>query len=347
MKKINAMGSMVLAVCLGLGCSGSALKSHHSGGTSGGGQGGSAGGAASGSVGTSGGAGPGSISIATSGGTPAATSSGGLAGTTAGAPMDASVVLDAAPDACRTVASCDLLPSCPTGQTLLSQPCACPICVAVDAGQPDTGLCPPTCPVVKCAYGSVRDPVCGCSICIEPDAGVGKDATPIEDASPDACLALPCANPLCPAGTRTVTHPCACPTCEPVDAGVDAEKMACVGLDECACLRTKGCVAVAESCYCPYPQCDPSGACFCGGGKYLSCAPEQLEECTAAKDRVAKLCPNLSGPSFDGLCKGTDNACVTKCLKEVNACSDISCSMCEACDCASDAFMRCRSTCKQ
>jgi hypothetical protein len=372
-------GFVLVTMVVGLGCGSSALKQGTSGGKTSGGQGGSTGSVAngghseaSGAAGTAGNTGlasggQGGSGRASAGGTggtsgtvcpgtygvcPTILCLGGVLGKDACgcpqcAPLDGGVVKDAAPDACLMVATCDVLPSCPAGQRRMARPCACPVCVPDDAGQPDAPLCPSSCPAFQCPYGSVRDPVCGCWTCIEPDAGVGKDVAPGQDASPDVCLHPPCPLIVCPAGTRSVTPECGCPTCEPVDAGADAERMACVGLDECACWRTKGCSAVAESCYCPYPQCGNSGACFCGGGKYFGCEPAQLEECTAAKGRVSKLCPNLSGPTFDGLCKGTDNACVTKCLNEVNACGDISCSMCEACDCASDAFMRCRGTCQK
>jgi hypothetical protein len=299
---MKTISGLVWVAMICLGCGGSTLKQGPSGGKASGGQGGGWFSTGVGSGGST--AGIGGIA------------SGGHAGSSPPG-VDGGVVEDAAPDACL-VPTCDVLPSCPAGQTRTAQPCACPVCVPDDAGQPDVPICPPTCPAVKCAYGSVRDPVCGCSICIAPDAGIGLDLPPVQDASR-----------------------------ETMDAGTDAEAMACVGLDECACWNTKGCAAVAESCYCPYPQCGHSGACFCAGGKYFGCAPEQLEECTAAKTHVSKLCPSLSGPIFDGLCKGTDNACVTKCLKEVNACGDISCSMCRACDCVSDAFTKCRGACQR
>jgi len=53
----------------------------------------------------------------------------------------------------------------------------------------------------------------------------------------------------------------------------------------------------------------------------------------------------LKGPTFDGLCAGTNSACITKCLGEVNSCSDVSCTFCEACDCVGDRFSLCLGTC--
>jgi hypothetical protein len=75
------------------------------------------------------------------------------------------------------------------------------------------------------------------------------------------------------------------------------------------------------------------------------CAPQALGTCTSAKERVAGVCPSLKGATFDGLCQQTDSLCVTKCLNAVVSCTDIACSMCEACDCAGDAFACCRAEC--
>jgi hypothetical protein len=183
-------------------------------------------------------------------------------------------------------------------------------------------------------------------MCIIPDGG--PEAGGIDgprDASVDVCLALPCALPSCAAGFAIVTHPCGCPTCEPVDAGVDTGKLACVGLDECACLASNSCAVVSDACYCPFPQCG-AGACDCGGGKFIGCAPAGLDTCAAAKSRVASMCPTLKGATFDGLCQQTDTACVTKCLNDVTACGEVGCSFCEACDCFTDPFMKCVSTCR-
>jgi hypothetical protein len=199
--------------------------------------------------------------------------------------------------------------------------------------------CLPTlCVDTGCPGGYLPNPEpCGCPICADSDAGAGKDSE--TDA---ACLSGPCALPLCAAGYQAVAPPCGCPTCVPVDAGPQAT---CKDLDECACQRTEGCAPLVESCYCPYPQCGSNGACVCGGGKYLGCAPAGLATCSGAKAQLAGLCPTLKGPTFDGLCAGTNSACITKCLGEVNSCSDVSCTFCEACDCVGDRFSLCLGTC--
>ncbi len=235
------------------------------------------------------------------------------------------------------------------------------------------------CPAIACLYGEVPNPdPCGCPICAPRDAGVPGDA------APDACLALPCVYPVCPDGYQVTTPPCGCPTCVPVDAGqpdsimcqtivcpamkcaygsvpsadpcgcptcapppdagAETGRPACVGLDECTCSATAGCSLIAEPCYCPFPQCG-SGACFCGGGRYIGCAPVDLASCDSAKARVSALCPQLGGPTFDNLCAGTDSNCITKCLNDVTSCGDVSCSFCEGCDCATDPFLTCMGKC--
>src|SRR5438067_1852866 len=47
---------------------------------------------------------------------------------------------------------------------------------------------------------------------------------------------------------------------------------ACGALDPCDCMKRPDCQPIAENCFCPYPTCGP-GACFCGGGRFLGCAP--------------------------------------------------------------------------
>ena len=210
-----------------------------------------------------------------------------------------------------------------------------------NAGGAGGTICPPmgACPAIGCLYGEIPNPDrCGCPICAPaPDAGV-------KDAAADACLALPCLPIVCGDRELMVTHPCGCPTCAPLpDAGTDSGKLACVDLDECTCLNTKGCTFIAEACYCP-TQCT-SVVCVCGGGKFLGCAPQAQGTCATARERVAGLCPALKGAVFDGLCQQTDSLCVTKCLNAVVSCGDLTCSMCEGCDCASDPFMRCRAEC--
>jgi len=178
------------------------------------------------------------------------------------------------------------------------------------------------------------------------DAGAGKDS-----AADTACIQPPCVAIMCAAGYQSVSPPCGCPTCVPIDAGAPADAAAdtppatCKNLDECACRSADACAPIAEACYCPFPQCGSNGACICGGGKYLGCAPVGLSTCAGAKAQVASLCPNLKGPTFDGLCNQANSACVTKCLGEITTCSDVSCAFCEACDCANDRFTQCVGNC--
>jgi hypothetical protein len=289
---------------------------------------------------------------------------------------DAAVGNDATTDACL-VTPCPFL-VCPAGSSVSKPECGCPTCVPGDAGQSDGRICPATCPDARCAYGTIFDS-CGCPNCVPPDAAA-------QDATADACLALPCVYPLCPAGYAVTTHACGCPTCEQVDAGrpdgfvcppiacpdlacaggmapnpsdpcgcpvcarpdasADSGKLACTGLDECSCALANGCGVISEKCYCPYPKCGNDGACFCGGGKFVGCAPVQLTTCVAAKARIAAMCPTLSGRTFDTVCDGADSLCATKCLNDATVCSDVRCSFCDACDCAGDPFGACLAKCK-
>jgi hypothetical protein len=211
--------------------------------------------------------------------------------------------------------------------------------------------CPPVmCPAIACLNGTLPNPdPCGCPICALPDAGTAKDATA------DACIALPCAYPLCAPGYIVMDIPCGCPRCVPVDAGqpdavsdtgTDTSRLDCVGLDECTCFKTNGCMSVSEACYCPFPTCSTAGACVCGGGRFLGCAPSNLTTCAAAQARVSALCPSLKGTTYSGLCQQNASACITKCLNEVTSCSDIACTACDGCDCAGDRFSACVSVCK-
>lgn len=240
-------------------------------------------------------------------------------------------------------AECQHLPcpliKCQSGYQLSAPACGCPTCVPADAGAPDTTVCAPrACPAIACVEGTVPNPdPCGCPICATHDAGVSDTAV---------CSVL-CPNLVCSSGIVPSPEPCGCPTCAPTtDGGPDGSKLACVGLDECACHAATGCAPIADACYCPYPQCSSAGACVCGGGKFIGCAPSGLTTCTDAKARVASLCPQIGGSIWDAVCNQSDSGCIAACLNQVSACSDIACAMCEACDCASDSFTRCVATCK-
>jgi hypothetical protein len=239
------------------------------------------------------------------------------------------------------------------------------------------------CPAIGCLYGEIPNPdPCGCPLCAGPDAGIVKDA------AADACLALPCAYPLCGPGQVLVTPDCGCPTCVAVDGGqsdvvacppvacpaiacvggmvpnpndpcacpicasadaavdtrTDGATLACVNLDECSCVAASDCRIISDACYCPFPQCG-SGACVCGGGKFIGCAPTNLSSCADAKTRVGTMCPQLKGATFDNLCSQANTACITKCLNDVTSCGDVGCAFCEACDCATDNFLTCVGKC--
>jgi hypothetical protein len=354
MNKTNDAFMLFLLTSLALGCGGSALTSGGRGGAAGTGQGGAN---ASGGAGGSGGVGAGGL--VGSGGSPAA---GGTKSNTGGGAGGKGAAT--------------------AGGSMTGGKSGTNVGGSVTGGSSGAGgaMClPVACPAIACLYGEAPNPdPCGCPICVLPDAGTGKDA------GPDACLALPCAYPLCPAGYAVSTPLCGCPACVPVDAGqpdsrvclpipcppvkcangyvptfdlcgcttctavdagTDSGKLDCVGLDECTCGNSKGCEVISESCYCPFPQCSSQGACICGGGHFLGCAPSNLATCSAAKARVATLCPQLKGATFDSLCLQPGSACITKCLNDVTACGEINCAFCEACDCAGDVFTQCRAKC--
>jgi hypothetical protein len=109
-------------------------------------------------------------------------------------------------------------------------------------------------------------------------------------------------------------------------------------------MAANGCGVLAESCYCPFPQCG-SGACVCGGGRFIGCAPVSLSTCADAKARIADLCPSIEGATFDNLCAQTNTACITKCLNDVTSCSEVFCTFCDDCDCATDDFLICVGKC--
>jgi len=242
---------------------------------------------------------------------------------------------------------------CPSGYLEEdSDPCGCPRCVpAPDAGiakdaSQDAPICMPhPCIVVgPCPGGYQPSPEpCGCPICAPVDAG------PIADAGKSADVAPVCVGRTCPAlkcQYGDIPRPgdlCGCRTCaSPPDSGGEP---VCAGLDECTCGATPGCAGIAGTCYCPFPKCNPLGACICGGGRFVGCAPQAIATCAGAKTRVAALCPNLKGATFDAVCNQPSPECVTKCLAEVNSCSDVSCSFCDVCDCMGDRFSVCYGQC--
>jgi hypothetical protein len=245
---------------------------------------------------------------------------------------------------CATLVACPAI-GCLYGEIPNPDPCGCPICAGPDAGvvkdaSADTVcIIPPCLPISACGPGEVMvTPECGCPTCVSVDGGSPDGLV----CPPISCPAIACAGGMVP----NPDDPCACPICAPVDAGTKADgaKLACVDLDECACGAANGCSIISEACYCPFPQCG-SGACICGGGRFIGCAPVELSTCGNAKARVGALCPNIKSTVFDNLCSQTNSACITKCLNEVTSCSDVSCAFCDYCDCATDRFLTCVGKC--
>jgi hypothetical protein len=235
---------------------------------------------------------------------------------------------------------------CPYGEIPNPDPCGCPICAGPDAGIVKDAPVEGPCVALPCAYPLcdpgqiVVTPACGCPYCESVDGG-----------QPDAIVCPPIACPAiaCLAGmVPNPDDPCGCPVCAKTDAAVDTKpdgaKLTCVDLDACSCMNANGCSLIAEACFCPFPQCG-AGACVCGGGNFIGCAPVELSTCDKAKARVAALCPTLKGATFDNLCSQKSSECITKCLNDVTACSDVFCTFCETCDCATDNFLGCVGKC--
>ena len=303
------------------------------GGTTKGGQiGGGAGGGSGGTIGASGGAAGATVGAGGIG----TVGSGGAGGSWIGS------------DGCYQGKCVLLVPACPgVFQVNPDSPCGCLMCVPTpDAGQAGGGVA---------GSSGASGGATGATVGTGGTATAGSGGAGASSIGSDGCYQGKCALllPACQGEFRVnPDSPCGCLMCVPTpDAGTatdargDAPPASCTGLDECTCLATSACSPIAEACWCPFPQCNPSAACFCGGGRFIGCAPQGISTCAEAKTRVAALCPTLSGPTFDGLCARTSPECVTKCLAEVNSCSDLSCTFCEACDCAGDHFSACYGQC--
>jgi hypothetical protein len=347
----NGAFTFILVASLGLACGGTGLKSDD---TSTGGQAGlpatggslglggtGAGGATAGTTTGFGGSSDHTGDSTTGGkkGTGGALGSGGYGGSSTGGPVSGGTGGTTCPpiDCPAGVCPWGYLPN-PT------DPCGCPICASPDAGiesdaTPDGPCIIPPCVFIDCPSGYELVPrECSCPVCVPVDAGTADASA----CPPVACPAIRCAY-----GTIPSSDPCDCPTCALPDAGTDSSPSPCSALDECACADANGCAVLAEACYCPFPQCNPNGACICGGGKFVGCVPAGLDSCPDAKARVADLCPSLAGPVLDDLCDRTDDTlCITKCLDELDSCSDIFCSLCVDCDCAVDDFSMCVAQCR-
>ena len=128
------------------------------------------------------------------------------------------------------------------------------------------------------------------------------------------------------------------------------------------------CQVVAEPCYCPFPTCG-AGACGCGGGRFVGCAPRASGcagsiscrpaeraagpdargcfACAASSDCKTAWTQLLDGLGALGCRPGaaqvsdfrcdTRPDCVTKCINQVQKCGDIGCGLCGVCDCAGTA----------
>ena len=245
-KMSTGVAVLFLAGLLGLACTDKSglTPLGGSGGNAGGAKGGQAGsvvgrGTAGGSGGTIGAGGVGAGGTSVTGG---ATGNGGTTGT-GGCPLIA----------CPAIA-------CLYGSLPNPDPCGCSLCapppdagVAKDGGATDgPRICPPVaCPAIGCVGGTQPNPdPCGCPICAPtPDAGIAKDA----------CLALPCAMPLCPGGSYVPSpDPCGCPVCA-TDAGTatDAGKK-----DAPICSPINCPMLACKGGYVPSP--DPCGCPTCG-----------------------------------------------------------------------------------
>jgi hypothetical protein len=114
---------------------------------------------------------------------------------------------------------------------------------------------------------------------------------------------------------------------------------ACASLGECACFAASDrCSARTEACWCP-SVCDPSIACICGGGEFLSCETKSAAtSCDTELARVQSLCAGKPFVQYiAGLCSSNAN-CVASCLAtnivNVDSCAQIDCYFCPVCDCA-------------
>ena len=144
----------------------------------------------------------------------------------------------------------------------------------------------------------------------------------------------------------------------------------CIGLDECSCWRRKDCQVVADSCWCPHDSCAPNGACACGGGKFLGCAPvasacppivkcrpagrpagpdgkgcyrcDHAQACDLAFKRLKEGCRISDGLLSAFTCARDYPECLAACANKATRCDEIGCGLCAACGCAKfGAFEKC------
>jgi hypothetical protein len=129
---------------------------------------------------------------------------------------------------------------------------------------------------------------------------------------------------------------------------------------------------VADGCWCPSPQCDPHGACLCGGGPFLGCvaavrncpsiscgllgsaSPDGTGclacapplDCASARDRLKSVC-GFADSFLVGMTCSINPACVAACLNKLGSCADVGCSFCDNCQCggARTPFTDCYTAC--
>jgi hypothetical protein len=133
----------------------------------------------------------------------------------------------------------------------------------------------------------------------------------------------------------------------------------CNAREKCSCGLDSSCTVVVQPCWCGPDECG-NGACVCGGGAYVGCAPAgcpsvltcplaQLPttpdadgcyrcrpsaptSCEAAKSHLAATC-GFGNAYLAGLSCQSNTACITRCLNEVQRCEDVGCDWCTVCDC--------------
>jgi len=121
-----------------------------------------------------------------------------------------------------------------------------------------------------------------------------------------------------------------------------AAESACLTLGSCDCMANPDCAPIAESCWCP-TECGV--VCTCGGGRYWGCAPAGLATCAGARDRLAKLCPDVAG-GVTQLCESSSGECIAKCLNDFTSCHDIECAFCTVCPGCASIYHRCFDECR-
>ena len=115
------------------------------------------------------------------------------------------------------------------------------------------------------------------------------------------------------------------------------QPVACGSLSECACYEASDrCAMRTESCWCP-SVCDTKVVCVCGGGRFLGCEDRAVSSgCDAELARVQALCAGQPFASMIGGLCSSNPSCIAGCLSQLgsaDACTQIDCSFCTACDC--------------